>query len=179
MKDKLTEAFRNRLERMPYAKIKITDLCRDCEVNRQTFYYHFKNLNDLAAYFIHSEAETLLGLEDEPFRWEERIRSLITYLDKNRELCLSVLSSMEHRLLRNILEKDTEQLIRRIYESAGSSGSAAAILEMTEEERQFYIKFYSLAVSGLLESYILGEIKISPEGLIDCIKKAIEKLIVI
>ena len=94
MNQKLLQAFKTRLNEMPYEKIKITDLCRDCGVNRQTFYYHFRNLEDLAAQFIHTEAEALLKLDDTPFVWEDKIGALIEYLDSNREMCLSVLSSI-------------------------------------------------------------------------------------
>ena len=32
------------LSQKPLDKIKITDITEDCEVNRQTFYYHFKDI---------------------------------------------------------------------------------------------------------------------------------------
>ncbi|MDE6591543.1 MAG: TetR family transcriptional regulator C-terminal domain-containing protein [Oscillospiraceae bacterium] len=178
MNQKLLQAFKTRLNEMSYEKIKITDLCRDCGVNRQTFYYHFRNLEDLAAQFIHNEAEALLRLDDTPFVWEDKIGALIEYLDSNREMCLSVLSSMEHRLLRNILAEDTERLIRKVSDSTGISATPAAILNVTNEEKEFYIKFYSLAVSGLMESYLLGDFKMPPDKLIECIEKIIRRNIV-
>ncbi|MDE7294431.1 MAG: TetR/AcrR family transcriptional regulator C-terminal domain-containing protein [Oscillospiraceae bacterium] len=178
MNQKLLQAFKTRLNEMPYEKIKITDLCRDCGVNRQTFYYHFRNLEDLAAQFIHTEAEALLKLDDTPFVWEDKIGALIEYLDSNREMCLSVLSSMEHRLLRNILAEDTERLIRKISDSTGISATPAVILNVSADEKEFYIKFYSLAVSGLMESYLLGDFQMPPDKLIECIKKIIRRNIV-
>ena len=173
MKNELMEAFRKRLEEMPFDKIKVTDLCLDCGVNRQTFCYHFNNLSDLASHFIKRETEGLLHLEEEPFTWEDKVNALIEYLDSNRDMCLSLLSSMEHKLLKNILSQDTERLISRISESSVSGGTA--ILDVPGEERDFYIKFYALAVSGLVESWIMGDIKMSPEKLIGYIKNIIRK----
>lgn len=173
-KKALMKAFRNRLGETPYDRIKVTDLCADCGVNRQTFYYHFRNMADLASRFIQSEAEGLLCLDDEPFDWECKVQTLIEYLDKNSDICLSLLHSMEHRLLRDILARDTERLIVRISESAGLAGGAA-ILDIPPEERAFYIKFYSLAVSGLLESWLLGDIQMPPDKLVGYIGKIIKR----
>lgn len=92
MNQKILQAFKTRLNEMPYEKIKITDLCRDCGVNRRTFYYHFRNIEDLAAQFIRHEAEALLRPDDTTFVWEDKISALIVYLDSNREMCLSVIS---------------------------------------------------------------------------------------
>lgn len=175
-KTALMEAFRKRLEYMPYDRIKVTDLCTDCNVNRQTFYYHFRNMADLAARFIQSEAERLLRLDDDPFTWEDKIRALIEYLDRNREMCLSLLTSMEHSELRRIIASVTEQLIVKIAGSTGPAGDAA-ILDIPGDEREFYIKFYSLAVSGLVESWIMGDIQMSPERLIGYIERIISRRI--
>lgn len=135
-KNALMEAFRKRLEEMPYDKIKVTDLCADCKVNRQTFYYHFRNMADLAACFIQREAEGLLRLNDEPFTWEDKVSALIGYFDENREMCLSLLTSMEHRLLKNILADDTERLIEKISEISGLV-SGAAILDISGKSVHF------------------------------------------
>lgn len=178
MNKKILSAFKKRLTEMPYGKIKITDLCRDCGVNRQTFYYHFRNLDDLAAQFIHREAKALMGLDESPYVWESKVALLIEYLDSNREMCLSVLSSMEHRLLRNILAGDFECLIRKIADSAVLPANPAVITDSDSDEKEFYIKFYSLAVSGLIEAYLQDDIDIPSEKIIGYIQKIIKRNIV-
>lgn len=46
-KKALINSFFNLLKNQPYKKITVSDITNDCGVNRMTFYYHFKDLNDL------------------------------------------------------------------------------------------------------------------------------------
>lgn len=58
-KDKLASALWNMLDSEPFDKISVLELCRVAGVNKNTFYYHFDNLYELASYSI----DTLLSYE--------------------------------------------------------------------------------------------------------------------
>lgn len=42
-------------------RITVTDLTEDCGVNRQTFYYHFRDIYDLVEWIYTSEASRCAG----------------------------------------------------------------------------------------------------------------------
>lgn len=46
-KKALISSFFKLLKNRPYKKITVSDITSDCGVNRMTFYYHFKDINDL------------------------------------------------------------------------------------------------------------------------------------
>lgn len=46
----LVKAIMELAETMPVSKIKITDICEKAELNRQSFYYHFRDKYDLIAW---------------------------------------------------------------------------------------------------------------------------------
>lgn len=46
-KKALISSFFNLLKTRPYKRITVSDITSDCGVNRMTFYYHFKDINDL------------------------------------------------------------------------------------------------------------------------------------
>ncbi len=171
MKSQFAEALKKRLITTPFDKITVTELAEDCGVNRQTFYYHFEDIYDLTRQFLKKEAESIIDLDEEPFDWKKNVRALIKYIDENRALCVSLLNSMGHRLLKKILAEDIERLIRRVIESYKKEKPLA----LSDEELEFNIIFYSMAVSGLLESWILKEINISSEKLIHYIECIIIK----
>lgn len=59
-KEQLTEAFWQLLEKKPYKKITVRDIVDFCQVNRNTFYYHFDGIPDLLHYAIRQwEADIL------------------------------------------------------------------------------------------------------------------------
>lgn len=163
-KYQLAMALRKRLETTPLDKITVRELAADCGVNRQTFYYHFEDIYDLMHWSIELEARSLLEMGDE-FDWKICVRRLINYIDQNHALCMSILDSLGHRMLRRIIAKDIEELIRKVADSVYGGHD-----EATSEAAEFNIKFYSLAVGGLLESWVLGEISIPTEKLISHIE---------
>ncbi|MCD8199877.1 MAG: TetR family transcriptional regulator, partial [Coriobacteriaceae bacterium] len=46
--ERMEEAFWEELEEKPYAKITVTDIVKKAQVNRNAFYYHHDDLDDLA-----------------------------------------------------------------------------------------------------------------------------------
>ncbi len=51
-KKAIIEVFWQLLEEKPYNKITVQNIVERCEVNRNTFYYHFQDIPDLAEYSI-------------------------------------------------------------------------------------------------------------------------------
>ena len=48
----MSDVFWQILEEKPYSKITVQNIVDCCQVNRNTFYYHFKDIPDLAEYSI-------------------------------------------------------------------------------------------------------------------------------
>ena len=52
----IAEAMKRLLVRKPLAKIFVTDICKEAELERPTFYYHFKDKYDLMAWIFCQQA---------------------------------------------------------------------------------------------------------------------------
>ena len=50
--DKMQEIMKHK----PISKIRVTEICRAAEIERPTFYYHFKDKYDLVAWIFYTEA---------------------------------------------------------------------------------------------------------------------------
>lgn len=48
-------AFKNVMSRKPLEKITVQDITQECGINRQTFYYHFEDRNDLMNWIFYNE----------------------------------------------------------------------------------------------------------------------------
>ena len=51
-KNAINKAFFEVLETKPLNKITISDIVKKCNVGRNTFYYHFKDIHDLEKYSV-------------------------------------------------------------------------------------------------------------------------------
>ena len=51
----LSLAFLELLDKRPIGKISISDITVQCSVSRMTFYYHFRDIYDLAGWTLENE----------------------------------------------------------------------------------------------------------------------------
>lgn len=55
----IADAMRRLMEKKPLDKIRVTDICREAEIGRPAFYYHFKDKYDLVTWiFLYSVHKT-------------------------------------------------------------------------------------------------------------------------
>lgn len=47
-KQMIADALRRLIEQMPYESITVSDIARECAISRNTFYYHFRDKQELA-----------------------------------------------------------------------------------------------------------------------------------
>ncbi|MGN1277577.1 MAG: TetR family transcriptional regulator, partial [Floccifex sp.] len=48
----IMNSFLSLLEKKPYNKITVKDIVEDCQVNRNTFYYHFHDIPDVLEKYL-------------------------------------------------------------------------------------------------------------------------------
>lgn len=169
VKYQLAAALKAKLTSTSIDKITIKDLTDACGVNRQTFYYHFEDIFDLLKWLCNIEAEQVMRLQDNAVSWKESFSSLLGYIRENKSFCLSLLNSVEHRFLKNTLTEYMEQLTRK------SVCTELSRFELNNSDRfahkqelfDFHIRFYSAAVASMIESRLLGDIKLSDEKFIE------------
>ena len=57
----LSASLKKLLAKKPLDKITVTDIAEDCEVGRQTFYYHFQDIYDLMEWTFTEETSREIG----------------------------------------------------------------------------------------------------------------------
>ncbi len=151
----ISEALLELLAKMPIEKITPTELCRKATINRNTFYSHYKNTNEV----LEEIENDLLASVDESINESqtpvEAITSLCEMMRSNKRLCTVLFSkNMNGRITQRVfaiadkfnmtkMQKETNNLTenyRQMLSSYTIRGSAA-VLEcwvrggMTEEPR--------------------------------------------
>lgn len=56
----LASSLKELMETEPFSKIGVSDICEACEMNRKSFYYHFKDKYDLVNWIYYTECVTSL-----------------------------------------------------------------------------------------------------------------------
>ena len=59
-KKEIINTFVKLLNEKEFDKIKITEIVKECGINRNTFYYHYEDINDLAKSFLDDLKEKIV-----------------------------------------------------------------------------------------------------------------------
>lgn len=153
----------------PLAKVRIKQITDLCDVDRQTFYYYFKNISELiqftyerevAKMFPNKNADDILQLD-----WKTRIYSALKLIQDNPSLRKMVTPSLsDHTLrqeLRRVVFSELERsLIPHLLE-AGMDGDIA-------KDRAQYLSYM---LESVLMSWLSDDIENDPMEILDHIEE--------
>ena len=80
------------LSKKELSKITISNITEECGVNRQTFYYHFKDIYDLLEWIFTNEVIEEIDNEIEE-NWQQKFIYIFEYVIQNKEFIKNVYSS--------------------------------------------------------------------------------------
>lgn len=83
----LASALRELMEKIPFDKIQVAHICERCNMNRKSFYYHFKDKYDLLNWIFDTEISAYVQTSDSAGQFDQRIeeiRSVCHYFYENR-----------------------------------------------------------------------------------------------
>lgn len=69
----LAGALRELMNEMPFEKITVADICQRCDMNRKSFYYHFKDKYDLINWIFDTEFLSVAVARSAEATYDERI----------------------------------------------------------------------------------------------------------
>lgn len=148
--------------------ITVKDIVEDCEVNRQTFYYHFQDIYDLLRWTFEQEAERLLAGKKDTDTWQEGFLSTFRYVLANRAMVLHVFRSAGRDHLDRCLYAMVHQLMYHVMdESCGD-------LDIDEADKSFIADFYKYAFVGIMLDWIRDDMKADPEVIVARVARLVE-----
>lgn len=160
----IAESLKDLMSRKPLDKITVREIAENCGIHRQTFYYHFPDIESLIEWMYY-DAIKILDIDNlDELSWKEVLFYIFGYFDKNKEMFRSILGSVERYRLKGFFGDDIEFLIRNVILKYVST-----LEEADEEAVDFLTIFYTGAVAEIFERYILDEIDLKPDVIIDFI----------
>jgi len=162
-KKALSESLKKMMKQKPLNKISIREIVEDSGLNRQTFYYHFKDIYDLVEWMFEQEAIRLLKENMTFLTWEDSCLYLLKYIEQNWEVCTSALHSLGRSHLESFFYKDIYSILRSVIDEGASD------LILQEKYKDFLAHFYTVSFAAILISWMKGEIKLTAEELIEMV----------
>lgn len=157
-KHALAAALKQCMKQKPLDKISIREITDLCSLRRETFYYHFSDIYALVQWLFEEEALELLRRHQGAHLWREGLPDLFRYIQDNREFCLCALRSIGHGHLRRLFLQDLQAIVQRTVDQLSQ--------ELGLPADDLVTQFYTIALAGCVESWLLGELPYTPEELI-------------
>ena len=92
-KEALAAALRQMMTVKPIDKVTVKDIVEICGVNRQTFYYHFDDVDDLLEWVFEQDSDRVFPQEVVYNHWMEDMMGYFDYLVSNSAFTLNVYHS--------------------------------------------------------------------------------------
>lgn len=80
-KKMLAESFKKSLTSKPFSKVTVSEIIRDCGVNRKTFYYHFEDINALLAWCLQEDFSDMTQRFPSGGDFRENLTLALDYVD--------------------------------------------------------------------------------------------------
>lgn len=160
-KKALAASLKKLLAEKALDKITIVDIAEDCEVNRQTFYYHFQDIYDLVDWIYTSEATKALDGKKTYDTWQQGFLQIFEYALGNKVFVINTYHSVSREHLEKYLYNETYNLLIGVIEEKATG------MPIREDDRAFIANFYKYAFVGLLLEWVSKGMKENPNVIID------------
>ncbi len=164
----LAASLKHLLLQKPLTKITIRDIAEDCGVSRMTFYYHFKDIYDLAEWTCAEDAARALEGKKTYDTWQEGFFNIFHAVQANRPFIMNVYRSVS----RERIEQYLNPLIQRLLLEVVAEKSAE--LEVSEADQQFIASFYEYAFVGVMLKWIGSGMKEDPAVIVERTSKVMQ-----
>ncbi|BCK01566.1 TetR/AcrR family transcriptional regulator [Anaerocolumna chitinilytica] len=167
-KHALEDSLKNLLLRKPLSKITISDIAKDCGINRMTFYYHFKDIYDLIEWICTEETARAINGKKTYETWQQGFLQTFQMVLENKPFISNVYHSISREKIEDYFYAITYDLLIGVVEEK------AAGMKVSEESKKFIANFYNFAFVGLLMDWIKKDMREDPQLIIDQLSTLIQ-----
>lgn len=149
-KKTLSESLKKAMKKKPFQKITVSELIRDCDMNRKTFYYHFEDIYALLKWTFEQEAIEVVKQFDFLVDYEEILNFIMDYVEANDYILNCAYDSIGRDELKRFFSSDFLEIITSIIEQVENMTGKT----LDKSYKVFLSHFYMEAFAGMLIDWI-------------------------
>lgn len=161
----LAASLKALMEEKPFEKINIGDICEKCDMNRKSFYYHFKDKYDLVNWIFDTEFIAVAHTRNYEDVWD-LLTTMSNFFYNNRNFYRKALGIKGQ----NSFSDHFKELILPVISNRIESVSDEDILD-------FQVTFIADAVVIAIQRWLIENSTMAPEEFVRQIKLSIKYII--
>lgn len=166
MEKEIKRTFVKLLNEKPLNKITIKDITSICGVNRNSFYYHFKDIPDLLEQVINDDADEFISRYPNVDSIDELLMAVYTNALEKRNSALNIFDSLQGRYYERYVFRVCEDLTKKYLKNSVNKN-------ISEQDQRIIEKYLSFTLLGASISWATRGM---PEEEIESVKRAGEML---
>ena len=147
-KTAIQNSFLRLLEERPLREITVKDIVKDCGVNRNSFYYHFKDIPALLEEIITGQAEQIIAAQGQALSLADCLETAARFALEHRQAVLHINQSAH----RDLFELCLMDVCRRVVEDYAAA--TAGGVPIPAEDRAVIIRFYQCECFGQIMAWL-------------------------
>lgn len=164
-KKKMVKSLKKLMSKKKFNQISINDIVNDCKLNRNSFYYHFKDIYGLLKWTFDMDAKEIVKEINTSSDMKQVIYSVMIYIDNNKDFCKCALDSLGRDELKKFFINHFEEIIITLINGVIEKNN----YYISNDFKNFTIYSHTELMAAHLISYLKGDFKISKEKIIDYI----------
>lgn len=116
-KDLIANSFFNLLKNEEFDKITVTDLVEDCDISRQTFYYHFDDISKMIEWVFDRDSNIACKNAEKHNNWNGAVKEYVSFIENYKILFVKAICSKQFLPIYNLLHKSISKFIMNFSEN--------------------------------------------------------------
>lgn len=151
-KKMLSESLKKLLEKKSFTHITVREITESCKLNRNTFYYHFEDVNDLLKWTLEQEAINIVKNFDLMLDYEEALGFALNYIKGNDKMLGNICNSIGRNELKRFFCNDFHEITASFINKAEQQAN----LSVPDSFKEFLCQFYTEALAGMILEAIIN-----------------------
>lgn len=165
-KEALAQAMKSLMMEKPFAKISIGDICGRCSMNRQSFYYHFRDKYDLVNWIFYTELIDKMSQHMPSNGWD-MLYTVCCYFYENRPFYVHALRVTGQNSFTEYFAQVLGAIVEPFFQD---------ILQSDEKDMHFYITLFTDICKVSICRWLVDEPEIEPERFVRLVRHAVERI---
>jgi len=147
---RLANSLMKEMLRKPFSKITVTEIITDCNVNRNTFYYHFCDIYELLEWTLKRDSLEKIKNMSETASSDVIIRAVLNRIDDNKYIITRIYNCLGRDQINDLFLDDVRAIVGTNIDRLEKSSK----LKMSIKEKEFLAMFLADGIAGVVYNYI-------------------------
>ena len=173
-KKAIAGSLKELMKKRSLGKITVSDIVKNCGLNRQTFYYHFKDKYDLVDWIFNKDiVSTLSGVFD-GVKWSDALLNALNVMRREKAFYVEAVSLSERSAFSENLFGVVRDMLLQIVDQVPEPSGGGNSRKLAPEDRLFIAEFYAHGLVGMVVEWVKTGMKEPPEEIVSRLTRFVD-----